>query len=96
MELYLGIGTRNYSLMKNYLKKKDSVSFQKFVNVRGEIILAIMDRVEIYMPKDVHHEIFLALEKMFTKKNFKDMVWVDMFISCKNTQKLFESLLNNK
>ena len=94
MELYRGIGTRNYSLMKNYLKKKDSISFQKFVNVRGEIILAIMDSAVVYAPKNVHHEIFLALEKMFTKKNFVNMVWVDIFISCKNTQKLFESLLN--
>ena len=91
---FRGIGEKNYKIMKNYLKKKDDASFKKFVAVRTEIIKAVMSRTEFYFP--AHEEqtkIYLALETMLTKKNFKNMVWFDLFISCRNTELLFRELL---
>lgn len=91
---YNGIGEKNYQIMKNYLKKKDSHSFKKFVAVRGEIIKIITDNMKYWISnKEDQKKISVEIEKKFTKENFKDLYWVDLWISSRYPSSVFEILL---
>ena len=91
---YNGIGEKNYQIMRNYLKKKDPHSFKKFVAVRGEIIKVITDNMKMYISnKEDQKKISLEIEKKFTKENFQNLYWVDLWISSRHPVSVFEILL---
>lgn len=94
---YNGIGGKNYQIMKTYLKKKDDHSFKKFVSVRGEIIKVITDNMKLWISnKEDQKKISMEIEKKFTKENFKDLYWVDLWISSRYPSSIFEILLMKK
>ena len=91
---YNGIGEKNYQIMRNYLKKKDPHSFKKFVAVRGEIIKVITDNMKMYISnKEDQKKISLEIEKKFTKENFQNLYWVDLWISSRHPVSVFDMLL---
>ena len=91
---YNGIGEKNYQIMKNYLKKKDDHSFKKFVAVRGEIIKIITDNMKMYISnKEDQKKISIEIEKKFTKENFQNLYWVDLWISSRHPVSVFDMLL---
>lgn len=91
---YNGIGEKNYQIMKNYLKKKDPHSFKKFVAVRRDIIKIITDNMKMYISnKEDQKKISLEIEKKFTKENFQNLYWVDLWISSRHPVSVFDMLL---
>ena len=81
------ITEKQFRVMKEYLRKRDSHSFKRFVDIRREIISSLVSEMKLWISSKEIQEIEKKIIARFSKENFNSSVILDLELLCSSRNK---------